>query len=404
MRTILAAISLALLTACVPRGPGVAAAQYAVPPTGDFAVELPLERSHWIVAEATIAGRTVTLVVDTGAANSLLSPQLARELALPQVGTVPVVDFERKRKQLPVVTAALTLGTAQFNQVGFVVADITDLAAAACRPIDGLLGQNVLYQTTYEIDIHALRLRLASSAEQLPARDGGQQLRLAPPSYLAHLPAPARGLMPRYMTIDTGSPYAITAEDAVMAVLPITDSVHAPIPMSGLHGGAKVRDETLFAWPDTPVGGLDLRGVDARGGRGATTLGLQVLDSFIVRVDPRHFTLQVWPTDAPLPRGHAMLGVGFDTTDTSWSVNRVVPRSPAAQAGIAVGDVVVALDGARLKDMSTSDHCAARRDFATRPRVRLTLEHAGQIREVDLERAPLFPLALQAPKAAPKVH
>ena len=380
-----------VVTGCIPRGPGVTAAQSATPPEGDFATLLPLERSHWLMAEATIAGRTVHLVVDTGAANSLLSPELARELGLPQVGTVPVVDFEGRRKPLPVVTGALTLGDAEFREVGFVVRDTAELAAAACRPIDGLLGQNVLFQTAYEIDAMGQQLRLASGPEQLPPREGGQQLRLAPPSYLAHLQAPGRGLIPRFMTIDTGSPYALTAESRVMAALSITDSVRVTTRMSGLHGKGRLREETLFAWPDVPVGGLDLRGVDTRGGRGTTTIGLQVLNSFVIRVDPRRSTLQLWPTGAPLPRGHSMLGVGFDVVGKSWSVTRVVPRSPAERAGIVTGDVVLAVDGVALAGLSDQDRCVLGRDFSARPQVRLTLGPAGQPREVALERAAIFP-------------
>lgn len=391
MRSLRAAGLLVIITACIPRGPGVIAAQSATSPEGDFAVELPLERSHWLMAEATIAGRTVHLAVDTGAANSLLSPELARALGLPQVGTVPVVDFEGRRKQLPVVTGALTLGGAEFREVGFVVRDTAELAAAACRPIDGLLGQNLLFQTAYEIDALGQRLRLASGPEQLPARAGGQQLRLAPPSYLAHLQAPARGLMPRFMTIDTGSPYAITAESRVMAALPITDSVRVTTRMSGLHGKGQLRTETLFAWPDVPVGGLDLRGVDTRGGLGSTTIGLKVLDSFVIRVDPRRSTLQLWPTGAPLPRGHSLLGVGFDVAGKSWSVTRVIPRSPAERAGIVPGDVVLAIDGVALAGLSDQDRCVLGRDFSARSQVRLTLGPAGQPREVALERAAIFP-------------
>lgn len=395
MRSLSAAGLLVFLTACIPRGPGVVAAQSATSPEGDFTVELPLERSHWLMAEATIAGRTVHLVVDTGAANSLLSPELARALGLPQVGTVPVVDFEGRRKQLPVVTGALTLGAAEFREVGFVVRDTAELAKAACRPIDGLLGQNVLFQTAYEIDVKGQRLRLASGAEQLPPREGGQQLRLAPPSYLAHLQAPARGLMPRFMTIDTGSPFAITAESKVMAALPITDSVRVTTRMSGLHGKGRLREETLFAWPDVPVGGLDLRGVDTRGGHGSTTIGLKVLDSFVIRVDPRRSTLQLWPTDVPLPRGHSTLGVGFDVDSDakgkSWAVTRVVPRSAAERAGIVRGDVVLAVDGVALAGLSDQDRCVLGRDFSARPQVRLTLGPAGQPREVTLERAAILP-------------
>lgn len=391
MRSILAAGLLILGTACIPRGPGVDAAQSSTPPEGDFAVELPLERAHWLIAEATIAGRTVHLVVDTGAANSLLSPELARTLGLPEVGTVPVIDFEGRRRRLPVVTGALTLGGAEFRDVGFIVRDTAELAAAACRPIDGLLGQNLLFQTAYEIDTAGGRLRLASGAGQLPPREGGQQLRLAPPSYLAHLRAPAHGLMPRFMTIDTGSPFALTAESEVMAALPIADSVRVTTRMSGLHGKSRLREETLFAWPDVAVDGLDLRGVDARGGRGSTTIGLKVLASFVVRVDPRRSTLQLWPTEVPLPRGHSMLGVGFDVAGESWPVTRVVPRSPAERAGIKVGDVVLAVDGAALADMSAQDRCVLGRDYSARPQIRLTLGPAGQRREVELERTAILP-------------
>lgn len=80
---------------------------------------------------------------------------------------------------------------------------------------------------------------------------------MAPPSYFVQLAAPARGLRPRFMMIDSGSPFALTVEDAVMAALPIGDTVRSSAAMSGLHGGAKVRDETLFLWPDVPVAGLD---------------------------------------------------------------------------------------------------------------------------------------------------
>lgn len=390
MRSLLVAGLLVLLTACIPRGPGVVAAQSATPPEGDFSVLLPLERSHWLMTEATIAGRTLHLVVDTGAANSLLSPELARALGLPQVGAVPVVDFEGRRKQLPVVTGTLTLGDAEFREVGFVVSDTADLTAAACRPVDGLLGQNLLFQTAYEIDVMGQQLRLASSAERLPPREGGQQLRLAPPSYLAHLQAPARGLIPRFMTIDTGSPYALTAEARVMAALPIADSVAVTTRMSGLHGQGRLREETLFAWPDVPVDGLDLRGVDTRGGRGSTTIGLRVLNSFVIRVDPRRSTLQLWPTGAPLPRGHATLGVSVDVAGKSLSVTRVVPRSSAARAGVVLGDVVLAVDGVALADLPDQDRCVIGRDLHTRARVRLTLGRAGQTREVELERAAIF--------------
>jgi len=390
MRSLLVAGLLVLLTACIPRGPGIIAAQSATPPEGDFAVQLPLERSHWLITEAKIAGRTVLLVVDTGAANSLLSPELARTLALPEVGTVPVVDFEGRRKRLPVVTGDVTLGDAEFREVGFVVRDLAELTAITCRPIDGFLGQNVLFQTAYEIDVLGQQLRLASGAERLPPREGGQQLRLAPPSYLAHLQAPARGLMPRFMTIDTGSPFALTAESEVMAALSITDSVLVKTRMAGLHGKARLREATLFAWPDVPVDGLDLRGVDTRGGHGSTTIGLQVLNSFVIRVDPRRSTLQLWPTGAPLPRGHSTLGVGFDAAGKSWSVTRVVPRSSAARAGLVLGDVVLAVDGVALADLSDQDRCVLGRDFSARPRVRLTLGPAGQPREVELERAAIF--------------
>lgn len=395
MRSLLVAGVLAgILTAaaaCIPRGPGVAAAQSATPPTGEFAAELPLERAHWLLTEATIGGRTVVLVVDTGAANSLLSPEVARELDLPEVGRVPVADFERRRKKLPVVSASLGLGGVAFRDVGFIVDDTAWLAAAACRPIDGLLGQNVLFQTTYEIDAHGLRLRLASGPEGLPAREGGETLRLAPPSYLAHLQAPARGLLPRFMTIDSGSPYALTAEPEVMAALTIGDAVRVDTVMGGLHSPGRAREETLFAWPDVAVGGLDLRGVDTRGGRGSTTLGLQVLGSFVVRVDPRSSALRLWPTDVPLPRGHAMLGVGFEPGPGSWSVTRVVPRSPAERAGLRLGDVVLAVDGVALAGLSADERCVLGRDFHARPQVRLTLGPAGQGREVELVRAAILP-------------
>jgi carboxyl-terminal processing protease len=77
----------------------------------------------------------------------------------------------------------------------------------------------------------------------------------------------------------------------------------------------------------------------------------------------------------------------FQGTAHTLTVEDVPPESASAQAGLAVGDEVTAIDGAPVSDMSTED-VVRRLRGPVGSKVRLTIRRHESERVVEIEREP----------------
>jgi len=349
-----------------------------------------LTPTPWLMIEAELQGSPLNLAIDTGSAWSVLDVKVAERLGLRGDSFVRDVDGGRDKYDV-VVADGLAIGGTTFSEVGWVIRDLSRVSARSCLPIDGVVGHNVLRHMALELDIPGKTMVLAGSVDDLPIRDGGDVVSLDPSSDRSQVRLALDGPA-RFMTIDTGSPTGLTASTKVIRRLDVGRSV---VGHGTVSGGLLAADEEsselqLFAWPKLPVGGLDLEGVDAVGGVESTTLGLEVLSRYLVRFDPTSHTMTAWGNGEPLAKG--LVDVGLRWAADSGEVTLVVAGSPAAKAGVALGDRVVEVDGTRLSDLDAQQRCWLALDAPGSESLWLRVERGGQpLFEGELREQALLP-------------
>ena len=120
---------------------------------------------------AAIAGRPVSLLLDTGAQGMLITPEAAQSLGLPLAGMTTVFGTGGSQPARVVSLPGLRLGGADMpGQLAPVAALPAQLQADP--PLAGLLGASVLARFDLEIDVPASRIRLWSPSPCPPGVPG----------------------------------------------------------------------------------------------------------------------------------------------------------------------------------------------------------------------------------------
>jgi clan AA aspartic protease (TIGR02281 family) len=152
------------------------------PPAVYSTVPIETRGGHILVRALLNHTEPVTLLLDTGATHTMLTPETARRLGLQpashtRTGALQVVGGQQIRFPL-VPLAALSMGEAMVENMSVGILAV----APGTHPIDGLLGGDFLEHFTLTLDYRARQLQLA----------------LAPTAYKGQLvsaPAPVEGLL-----------------------------------------------------------------------------------------------------------------------------------------------------------------------------------------------------------------
>jgi hypothetical protein len=309
---------------------------------GPAEVAVPVRRlGDLLLVGATVNGRgPFTFLVDTGAGATFVSRTLAENL--PGKGPVYTKEKDGSDRKLgeQVEVKELALGGALFKNFRALAVDLGDLERATGMRIDGLLGFSLFADCLLTLDYPGSRLRLRTG--KLPRPDGGEIL---PVTLMGGAPHVEVGIGEARITalLDSGSFEPVT--------LPRTQQVPlsgSPVPgplMAGVTGrhrsdvgriGAAVRLGRHEV--QRPV--VYLR--DAGAGIGAPILKHFTLtfDNASQAVELRREGQGTITVQSP-----RTIGAGFIRKPEGWEVVDVIPGTAAASAGIAVGDVVVAVGG-----------------------------------------------------------
>jgi predicted aspartyl protease len=350
-------------------------------------------------------------LVDTGAGLTAVSHELAEELRLPGGEPVEISGLSGPSDAQAIPLPPLTVGTFTLTNAHGIVLDLGPLRSGLRDDVEGILGFSALARYAVTFDFTNGTLELAENAEARVPGAGGARVPFRMIAGQVIVPVRVDGGPESGFVLDSG---------AWRTFLPpeIADRVDVPparrlpgIPTSGVSG--PVLESEALRVRSLSIGQLEVarpivlaaatadsasRKAFQTVTRARGVLGADVLRRFRLTIDFRRQELTLEPRlrVATAAREEdeketAFVGPGVVlAAGTPPRVRHVVADSPAARAGITVGDRVTSIDGAptaRLSGEGLRQRLAGRVGSAVRLAVR---DAKGGERVVELERALLL--------------
>lgn len=392
-RAFVTALLLAAPPAAAASGVHIAPPEKAELPPGTAAVAIPIEvYEHQILARVRVNGEgPYWFIVDTGWTRSAVDRSHAAAMHVAQTGESQGIGAGGN------VTAGSASEAVRFDfgqglvitAKGATIADFSGNATLFGRPYQGVIGHNILGRYVVEIDYERHRLVLHDPGRY---RYGGRGAVLAAtfwngydPQVPAELDLPGRAPVPTVLTLDTGAGGLTVASPlvdsfvAAGAKAKVVDS-----PLDGMGGKAAFvmgRLAAIRVGPyklDRPWAALSRM---TEGSFADASIGLngggEVLSRFRVIIDytrsqvilePNGHFADPFPWDA----SGMILTVGGEDRRT-YTIYRLIPGSPAVEAGLEQGDVLVAVDGRAARERTLAE-------------IRTILQQAGTAHRLSVRR------------------
>ena len=320
---------------------------FATPP-----IWRPLEvgTGDTLIVPAKVSGVAIEAVLDSGSGASIISRPLAAKLGMTDLEPRRINGLSGKAPVGLVRNVAVTLGAYAPVLPFAVVADLGAISAAFGRPIDMLLGADVLAGGCVALDFATRRFAFEKPASFVP----GSEWTALPLGHGAKkelfVLASVAGLDPVPLMLDFGSSSALMLSSAYIEAHSLL--VGKTVSTAALGGVEGVQIVKPFTADKVSLGALSIAAVPAlaldRWTSESTVgnVGMPLLGQFDIVLDVSQGRL--WLRSAPLRARLPMLkdrsGLGLAASATDLTVVHVASGSPAAQAGWAAGEHVVAVN------------------------------------------------------------
>jgi membrane-associated protease RseP (regulator of RpoE activity) len=303
-----------------------------------------------IVLKVQIAGETIDAVLDTGSSHSIIDSSLAKRLGIAAEKSVTLNGFSKQVRAHQSVGTQITVAGSEYSTSLLIV----DMTATGLEQ-KMILGRDFLDIHIIELDFANSRFRYLDSAE---ARD----LPSAPIPLLTYerrilrIPVRING-QEEFADLDLGNQSALLISDSAAAQLipELPRSTWVTLDVSGLLTTGSV------AVPVFSVAGTDLRSVPALvmslPDNASANVGLPILRRFAMTLDLGKSRLWLTPDAAAIDRPFERnrLGAALEPQEEGLKIVHLALNSPAAAAGLAVGDVIVEVDGRRVTRETRSE-------------------------------------------------
>lgn len=327
-------------------------------------IPFTLSGNH-IFIRATLDGKPFAFVFDTGGAASL-SPDAEKALGLAEIGRARLGGAGNTVSEVAIVQVPeLDFGSATYKDGAFVVLPALALVSPFKGvPYGGLIGREIFRRLIVTIDYAKSQLTF-TQPDDFTAPQGATQVALAM----------RRGAIPNIQASINGHSGSFDVDAGAGGSLTVTQAFAQS---SGL---VKEFSRTLDVEIGRGVGGSvmgtigrgrsfqmgDLRLSDllvsvAAAGGGvfaqsdlAGNIGTEILRRFTVTLDVPDGKLFLQPNAAfSTPFIYNRAGMSALPSGDRWTVPSVVPGSPAADAGIMAGDVVISVNGRAPGDLGAN--------------------------------------------------
>lgn len=364
-------LAAALLLSCTPEHTPKLGQSIARPPVIERearVARLPLGRKMTkLTLAASIKGVTRDFVFDTGSP-TILNRNFAASLDLEIIGQSTGRDANGRLVTMDVaVVERLSLGPPggglTFRQVPVLIFDFARLELGPCLFDGGVIGSEIMPGNAWRIDTEQHRLDIAATQDDLPPAAHKIPLHSAGYPYAPLIPYEI-GAVRDFALFDTGN----SGQLVLYAPVARAPSVQRRIQPGTLRrgrgsagvsasGAGEVGTLTRFTLSETRLGDEPL-GLMVTTTRKAppSLIGAALLDQYIVTLDYTTDTLLLQKRQNPVPASIDP-GYALSIVDGAATVTQLFEDSPAARAGLRLGDRVISVNGHQLNGADPVARC-----------------------------------------------
>lgn len=324
------------------------------------------ERGHIIVAASVNGSRPLHLIFDTGGSN-VVTPQVAREIGLHGSGSIASGGAGESQVSLQLATGTtLHLGNATVAGQQFAILPLPPsiVGITGRYAVDGIIGYEVLKNFVVSIDYANKRLTLTDPKAFDPTESGAAiHFKSAT---IPVIPLTFDGVAGSFM-FDTGNAFYPTISQEFVDAHKLASRLPGSVLVqsSGNIGGAirsrLTRPSSIQIGSYTMTRPVFTVTTTKQGALAGTAysgnIGESIISRFTVTLDYDHSIIYLKPNTRfhdPFIGSRDGMSLYRPSLDRI-SVGYVNPGSPAAQAGIATGDEILAVNGKPARIIGLGD-------------------------------------------------
>jgi len=339
----------------------------APPPIARLAMDLFAGRVPFITIEMN--GRLLHVILDTGANDDILNARVVSELHLHVLDPQRVEQPGGAVEMGQVDSIGIRLGAQLVDKMHFVSVPLDGLQPFLGHSIDGILGYGFLSRFVVELDYDKREVSFFDPATYVAPRNATMvpiTFRGKSPLVSVKLARPDGTLLTTWLELDTGSFEGLGLDGAWVKREGLLSGHEPTRPIFGLAIGGETKG-FRFRIPTAQVGPY----VIARPVASATTsdnagsgssdiagvLGGEILNRFHMVLDYRGSSILLVPASRLAKRSEwmDMLGAQVVADGSAFDTLRVraiMPRTPASESKLRVGDLIRAVDGVSGKELT----------------------------------------------------
>jgi predicted aspartyl protease len=357
-----------------------------------------------IIVDALVNGKKLSLLFDTGFSGSVVCDDNIN-LGVAS-GSMTLRDFVGQFEAKTVKIKSLKLGDTVVDSTGMeaVQQPSAHMSESYNTHTDGIMGFEVIRSNITEINFQNKKFifhpKTLDVSKRVPDGKRTFLLKMLPigNNSIEGEVVAANGKK-MILALDTGNAFFATTHKDVLERIGLWDSKKTPQFMKS----SFVASGEVASWykhmPDLTIFGVPVKSsvwsiidLPSSSAEGDGTVGFGFLKNFNITIDfeRRRVWLENFTGETGnVARGEVGITAGYDPRSSRVRVFRVAPESPAAKAGVKVGDAVLSIDDLEI---ATQGFRTIEKALEGEPgsKVRIALSRGGNLTRVEMERAVLI--------------